>query len=160
MYLILTYVIPQAINLVLKLVWVISLLFVSFLVADIAIIIMIKAWYPDKVSVIGALEWALYTSLGFSSSFLNVFRYLVHSVFELVYGKVYQNQGEGSSRDRRESGRDADEKREKKAHAVVHNGVDQVSKNSAHRDKACHVLAHHQFVIFSEINQPAYTYCP
>ncbi|CAL8088994.1 unnamed protein product [Orchesella dallaii] len=91
------YVIPQAIYLVMKLAWVIFITFISFLIVDIGVTVLLKTWCPDNVSTITTLEWLLHTSLGFCSTFLNVFRYLVHSVFDLVYGKVFQQPKESST---------------------------------------------------------------
>jgi len=86
------YLIPQAIQLVLKLTWTIFLIFLFFLIVELCIIFVIKTWFPDKVNVVHVMEWTFYTVLRFGRSIFNMFCYVVCSVFDLVFGKAFQSQ--------------------------------------------------------------------
>ncbi|ODM96448.1 hypothetical protein Ocin01_10244 [Orchesella cincta] len=102
------YLIPQAVQLVLKLTWAIFLLFLFFLIVELCVIFVIKTWYPDRINVVNVMEWTFSTILRFGRSIFSMFYYLVSSVFDLVFGKAFRNQSTNSTSNTQVASRNKD----------------------------------------------------
>lgn len=88
---VLVLLIPQVIQLIIRLTWTIAIVLVFFLIFELCIVVAVKAWFPDRVNVAHVAEWTIATLLRFGNIIFNVICNILYSCFDLVFGKVFQS---------------------------------------------------------------------
>lgn len=86
----LAVIIPQAISIVMRLIWAILIILLIFLLFELLVVFMIKAWFPDRVNVGHVIEWTITTLLRVSSSLFSVLCSVIYSFFDLMFGNVWR----------------------------------------------------------------------